>query len=517
MIAETSRPLPSRIAAQSYAAQIALIAERLAPFGMSLDEGSPTNSRRPALMRSDGSGGPVIVTRVDLPSEFDQRGRPVPPPAIDLICDALVLSDAASGLDLRVLCVPSDAEPGGEIVESARRGADVDIKIALCADDLTLEEAGRRRLRLTVLPASSKRRLAGWLERHPFMYSLAVLGEFSFKHPLFGQILCGGPCGLSGAWQFTCTMGKTFVSKRQIERNFLDRPIFEPVRNHPSPIVRKLWSVWESLLREILWGPIALRKAIVYLARRLPRDWLRDPEGVVRTVIATLFNSLECPKSLRNGACGAPTREGMCGELLKYGVMKPCVFYYRNARDLRGERLASRWRAAAERMDRTRVGIPVVWMMRIAAAVAARRELSMRIYPRVDPQVPGASAIVSAMRGRFDGMTLFGSRAPLPPLIARSQIALLGASPRGEQMLAAVRKTARPGPRRVSERIDALAEILGALAREARAQPAPGDLPAPSNSTYERILVHEIDPETRRRRSREDSPTAAGEPGHVRR
>jgi hypothetical protein len=42
-------------------------------------------------------------------------------------------------------------------------------------------------------------------------------------------------------------------------------------------------------------------------------------------------------------------------------------------------------------------------------------------------------------------------------------------------------------------------------------------LPAPSNSTYERILVHEIDPETRRRRSREDSPTAAGEPGHVRR
>ncbi len=507
---DAPKPLPSRVMARSYAGQVAIVAQRLAPFGLSLDEGSPTNARRPALIQSEVSGGPVIVMTIDLATEIDQRGRAAPPPAIELLCDALGRSAAAEGIDLRVLCVPVDAEAAGATVEDVRREADVEMKIAVYPDDLALEETVRRGLRIRVVSGSARRRLAAWLESHPFMYGLAVLGEFSFKHPLFGQVLCGGPCGLSGAWQFTCTMGKTFVSKRQIERNFFDRTVFEPVRNHPSVIVRRLWSAWESILRQALWGPIVLRGAIVYVARRLPYDWLRESKGVVCTAITTLFNHLECPKSLRNGACGAPTTEGMCGELLKYGVKKPCVFYYRNARDLRGERLASRWVSAAERLRGTRFGIPIACVMRIAAAIVTRRELSARIYPKVDTRVPGASAIVSAMRGRFDGATLFGSRAPLPNLVARSEITLEGASPRGERLLAAVRRATRPRRRRVSERTEALAAILQALSREGMTQPLVRDLPAAASSTYERVLAHEIKSESRH------SVTAADEQRHVR-
>jgi hypothetical protein len=266
-----------------------------------------------------------------------------------------------------------------------------------------------------------------------------------------------------------------------------------------------LWSAWESILRQAMWGPIVLRRAVVVVARRVPSDWLRNSKGVLRTAITAFFNHLECPKSLRNGACGALTVEGTCGELLKYGIRKPCVFHYRNTRDFRGERLASRWTASAERLEASRFGIPIAFLMRLAAAVVARRNLSSRIYPRVDTHVPGASAIVSAMRGRFDGATIFGSRAPLPRLVARSQIAFAGISQRGERLLAAVRPAVLPLRRRMSERTETLAAILKALSQAEITQSLARDAPLAAGSTYERVLAHEIESEPHR------SVTAAGQ------
>lgn len=201
---------------------------------------------------------------------------------------------------------------------------------------------------------------------------------------------------------------------------------------------------------------------------------------------------LECPKSVRNGACGATTAEGLCGELLRSGIRKPCVFHYRNARDLAGERLARRLIAAAARLRTRRWGSPPASALEIMAAIVNRRSSSTRIYPQVDTRVPGASAIVNAMRGRFEGMTLFGTRAPLPRSVARSEIGVFGLSSRGRIVLSGARRTMGRLPRRVSESAAALALILSALAREGRARARGDDAQAAGNSTYERVLDYEM-------------------------
>ncbi len=348
----TPKPLPSRIASRNYASQVALVADRLAPFGLSVPEGTPTNTRRAVLIQGEPRGEPVVLVKIELDGEASPNGHFCLTPAIALLSDALGQSGGVSGIDLRVLCVPRDGEKAGFSAQSAARTADLEMNLSLCDQDLQPEQSHRRRLRIRLAPRPGKRRFAEWIERHPFIYSFAVFGEFSFKHPLFGQVLCGGPCGISGAWQFTCTMSKTFVSRRQIERNFFDRRVFDPVRNHPNRLLRSAWLAWERTLRQLLRGPIALRKGIVYVARHLPSGWFREPEGFFRTAVVTLFNHLECPKSLRNGACGAPTVEGLCGELMKSGIRKTCVFYYRNVRDIRGGRLSTRLLGAAGRLRR---------------------------------------------------------------------------------------------------------------------------------------------------------------------
>src|SRR5215469_9431704 len=98
MMPDVPKPLPSILFARSHARQVAVVAESLAPFGLSLDEGSPTNVRRPALIQSATQGAPVIVMTLHLASEIDQPRHAGPPPAIELLCDALNRSGAADGI-----------------------------------------------------------------------------------------------------------------------------------------------------------------------------------------------------------------------------------------------------------------------------------------------------------------------------------------------------------------------------------------------------------------------------------
>jgi hypothetical protein len=489
MNTEAGKPIASMVTARQYSRRIAAVADLLAPFDLNVVEGTPTNVRRVVLIESDADLGPIVLVRVELDSDGDEKA----PPAVQLLAGALAAGMGGRGIDLRVLCVPQDWNTMPPGIQGAVREADVALALAVHPGDLNPRESDRRRLRVRIIPRPRKRHFAEWLERHPFLYSLAVLGEFCVKHPLFGQVLCGGPCGISGAWQFTCTMGKTFVPKSQIEQNFLARPVFEPVRKSERVAVRSLWRVWEWILRQALWPAIGLRKAIVYIASHLPRRWFHEANGIFRTTLATVFNHLECPKSLRNGACGAPTREGLCGELLKYGVVKPCIFHYRNTRDMAGQRFASRLLSRAERWRNSggRLGGWGATVLETAAAIVNRRPLSMHVYPQVDTGVAGASAVVSAMRGRFKGVTVFGAVEALPPAIARSHITVSALSDRGERMLLKIRKVVRGLPSHVGGRVTALAAILDALAQEELGAAAEAGSLEAQGTTYERVLAHE--------------------------
>jgi hypothetical protein len=234
-----------------------------------------------------------------------------------------------------------------------------------------------------------------------------------------------------------------------------------------------------------LWPPILLRRCVVGVASRLPTRWFTEAKGAVRTTATLVWNHLECPKSIRNGACGAPTATGLCGELTKYGVRKPCVFVARNARDRRGAELAARLTARAKRLR----GSAFAWMLELAAAVVDRRALSLRIVPGVDERVPGASAIVSALAGRFPGATLVGSRVRLPASAARSRITLDARTARGAAPVRAALSRLAGSGRSVRDRVRTLETILEALAaaNDERAAPiAVGE----GSSTYERMLTH---------------------------
>jgi len=487
-----AKPLPSAVAAKEYVRQMLAVAARLAPFELTLAEGTPTSLRRPAVIQREPAQGPVVLLRVELDGAVDADGQPVIPAAIDTLASALASTDASAGIDLRVLCTPSGSETGSASIARNLRSADLELKLDISSDDIAPGEEARRRLHVEVTPKPGRTRFALWLESHPFLYSLAVLAEFSFKHPLFGQILCGGPCGISGAWQFTCTMGKTFFSKRQIEENFLRRPVFEAIRNDPRSYVRAIWRGWEAGLRGALWPVIWLRKLITAVAARLPRAWFTEAKGVARTMATLFVNHLECPKSIRNGACGAPTDQGLCGELQKYGISKPCVFYYRNSRDLAGIRLAARLEARAQGLGGRAWPLPwVAALLQTIAAIVDRRQLSTRVYERVNLDVPGASAIVNAMAGRFKGLTMVGAPGYLPPHFTRSEIKLLGRSARGEALLIRARARLRNLPHTVNARAAALATILKVLEDQSRGWHTASGQEAFAGSTYERVLVHQ--------------------------
>ncbi|MGH7932780.1 MAG: hypothetical protein ACREQN_06365 [Candidatus Binataceae bacterium] len=517
MNSHTPKPLPSRVAARNYSSQVAPIARHLAAFGLSVAEGTPTNTRRIVLIHGESHGEPVLLVRTALDGEPDADGHPRLTPAMRLFAAALARRGGSSGIDLRVLCAPRDGEEPAAAIDAVVRDADLELRLAIESADLQPEQTRMRKLRIRLTPRPRGRRAAVRLERHPFLYSLAIFREFSFKHPLFGQILCGGSCGVSGAWQFTCTMAKTFVSKRHIERNLFERAVFATVRNHPNSLMTSTWTVWEWTLRRLLWGPIALRKAVVQVAKRLPWNWFSKPGGVLRLTATTLVNHLECPKSLRNGACGAPSPEGLCGELQKYGIRKPCVFHYRNARDLHGERLGLRLTATATRFRASPFGRPIAPLMEIMAAIVSRRPLPMRIYPRVDTRVFGASAIVNAMGGRFKGMTLFGTRALLPNSVARSEIGVIGLSPRGHLVLSEARHTVGRLPHRVSEGVTAVTMILNALAHEGHTPAHAQDVRDAAASSYERVRAYQMNHTPDERPLFRHSGMSIGEPRHGRR
>lgn len=482
---ELSSRLGSALSGAAFGRRIGAVRQALAPFGFAPAAGTPTGLRRPVLLERAGTRTPQVLVVSELAPDY--RPRPTLPDDLQTLAGALAVAEGYPLLDLRLLCQPQGWEPNSQTITQARAQADLEISLHLAPEDL-LEPA--RRLALEFDEGLRRRRFAHFLERHPFWYSLAVLGEFSFKHPFFGQVLCGGPCGISGAWQFTCTMGKSFVGKGQLEANFFGREIFHPLRTHRNPAVRGLWRAWEWQLKAALWIPILARRAIVALARRFPAAWFGRAHGAPRAVLTRLFNHLECPKSLRNGACGAPTEAGQCGELLKYGITKTCVFYYRNYRDRSGYRWARRLTARAARLR-------PAWLAKIAgtpagilAAVADRAPLSARIYPPVDTDLPGASAIVSAMAGRFEGATLFGSAHWLPPLVARSRLTLTARSAEGRRALAAVRsKLSRRNY--VGARVQVLAQIMEALEGVTRVSGA-GE-PVAQESTYERVLAGQVD------------------------
>ncbi|MGH7906293.1 MAG: hypothetical protein ACREP6_06665, partial [Candidatus Binataceae bacterium] len=483
--------------ARGYGGELVEIADRLAPFGLALPDGTPTNLRLPALMHNETGGGLSVLTRFELDSSNHGTGGKIPL-ELEALADAIQSSGGSDGLDLRVLCVPAGWERNSHLIRANLRNADCEIHI-----DLRRGGQGARRMNVQVGREPLSVRAARRLEHHPFLYSLAVIGEFWLKHPLFGQILCGGPCGISGAWQFTCTMGKTFTSKRQIERNLLDRPIFaiargEAARSRPR---QALWAGWEAAMRAMLWPPIIVRRAIVAIASRIPAQWFLHASGPMQALATRLFNHLECPKSLRNGACGAPTGEGLCGELLKYGVSKPCVFCYRNARDKRGERRAAelcerarRWRAGYPRW----FGAPIAAGLEIRAALADRRQLSTRVYPRVDTMAHGASAIVSAMTRRFKGAVVFGNPDLLPPAVAHPEITLEAHSELSRRMLPEVRRRVRAVPPLFENRGRILAAMLAAMASEASRLLPASSAGGHEESTYERMFISQVKPPTHR-------------------
>src|SRR5579875_1568814 len=324
---EVGARLGSALHAEAFSHQLGVVRHALMPFGFAPAAGTPSGLRRPVLLERAVTRTPQLLMVSELASDF--RPHPTLPDDIQTLAQALAVAEGYPLLDLRLLCQPQGWEPNSQAIAQARAQADLEINLHLAPEDL-LEP--QRPLAIVFDEGARRHRFARLLERHPFWYSLAVLGEFSFKHPFFGQVLCGGPCGISGAWQFTCTMGKTFFSKRQIEENFLRRPVFEAIRTDPRSYVRAIWRGWEAGLRGALWPVIWLRKLITAVAARLPRAWFTEAKGVARTMATLFVNHLECPKSIRNGACGAPTDQGLCGELQKYGISKPCVFYYRNSR-----------------------------------------------------------------------------------------------------------------------------------------------------------------------------------------
>jgi|GEM_PF-7004844 hypothetical protein len=495
---ELSPRLGSALSGEAFTRRIGAVRHALAHFGFAPAAGTPSGLRRPVLLERAGIRTPRVLVVSELATDF--RPHPSVPDDLQTLAEALALAEGYPLLNLRLLCQPQGWERNSQTIAQARGQADLEINLHLAPEDL-LEP--QRRLAIEFDEDAPRRRFARLLERHPFWYSLAVLGEFSFKHPVFGQVLCGGPCGISGAWQFTCTMGKSFVGKSQLEANFFDREIFRPLRTHHSPVVRGLWRGWEWALKQVLWLPILTRRAIVGLARRFPATWFGRAHGTLRAVLTRLFNHLECPKSVRNGACGAPTETGQCGELLKYGITKTCVFYYRNCRDRSGYRWAGRI------VDRAAKLRPA-WLARLArtpaailAAIADRAPLSARIYPPVDTDLPGASAIVGAMAGRFEGATLFGSAHWLPPLIARSRLILSARSPEGRRAIAAIRSKLSSHNCQVGMRVQVLSQILAALEGVTRIGATAESLT--EESTYERVLARQVDSAPNSHYHREDN------------
>ncbi|HUY18582.1 MAG TPA: SAM-dependent methyltransferase [Candidatus Binataceae bacterium] len=489
-------------AGRRYGSELVEIADRLAPYGLSLPDGTPTDQLAPALISSATDGAPSVLTRIELNS--DREAPATLPPAAEMLTEALASAGGVRDLGLEVLCVPTGWDRNSAVIRSSFERADCELKIALRDKNATAANGRPSRLAVRLRREPWKMRLAAFIERHPMLYGLVNLGEFWIKHPLFGQILCGGPCGVSGAWQFSCTMAKTFTTKRQIERNLLERPIFVEARAAAaagSALHRELWKFWEAAMRAMLWPPILLRRAIVAVAGSLPSAWFLDARNRWQLLATRIFNHLECPKSLRNGACGAPSTQGLCGELMKYGISKPCVFCYRNSRDRFGQRRAAELMARAERWRRERTG----WIgalgastLQAWAAFVDRRPLSLRTYPAVDSTVPGASAIVSAMRERFDGATIFGNPALLPTALNHAAITVQARTPVGRRMLPEVRRYLGGLKPRLDNRSQVLTMILRALGEAAARMRPPDQANIREETTYERMFMSQIDASTRR-------------------
>jgi hypothetical protein len=123
----------------------------------------------------------------------------------------------------------------------------------------------------------------------------------------------------------------------------------------------------------------------------------------------------------------------------------------------------------------------------LAAAVVDRRSLSLTIYPPVDGAVPGASAVVNAMAGRFPGATLFGSPGTLPRCIPRSAIRIRATSPGGRECLAEVERAMRLRAPRVGDVPQILARFFDLIAERPDAG-ARAAAEGASSSTYERML-----------------------------
>lgn len=488
-------------AGRRYGSELIEVADRLAPYGLSLPDGTPTDQLTPALIRSAADGAPSVLTRIEL--DGDRETPATLPPAAEMLTEALAHAGGVHDLGLEVLCVPSGWERNSAVIRSSFERADCELKIAL--RDASAREVNGRSARLAVRVRREplKLRAAGFIERHPMLYGFANLGEFWIKHPLFGQVLCGGPCGISGAWQFTCTMGKTFTSKRQIERNLLERPIFAQARaaaTAGSALHRRFWKLWEAAMRAMLWPPILLRRAIVAIAGSFPTTWFLNARSRWQLLATRVFNHLECPKSLRNGACGAPSTEGLCGELMKYGISKPCVFCYRNSRDHLGQRRAAELAATAVRSRRAPgwLGELGASAMLTWAAFLDRRPLSLRVYPAVDATVPGASAIVSAMRERFDGATIFGNPALLPAALKRAEITVQARTPVGRRMLPEVRRHLSGLKPRLDNRSQVLTMILRALSEAGARMRPPDKANIQDETTYERMFMSQVDASSRR-------------------
>ena len=488
-------------AGRRYGSELVAIADRLAPYGLSLPDGTPTDQLTPALIRGAADGAPSVLTRIELDGDGEAPGTI--PPAAEMLGEALARAGGVHDLDLEVLCLPSGWERNSAVIRTSIERADCELKIAL-RDQVGAEPAERPpRLAVRLRRESWKARVAAFVERHPVLYGLVNLGEFWIKHPLFGQILCGGPCGISGAWQFTCTMGKTFTSKRQIDQNLLERPIFAEARAAAaagSALHRRLWHIFETVMRAMLWPPILLRRAIVAIASSFPSQWFLNAQSRWQLLATRIFNHLECPKSLRNGACGAPSPQGLCGELMQYGISKPCVFCYRNARDRFGQRRAAelvaraaRWRGAGW-IGELGASALLTW-----AAFVDRRPLSVQAYPRVDTTVPGASAIVSAMRDRFHGTTIFGNAALLPAALGRAEITVQARTPVGRQMLPEVRRRLSGLAHAPEDRSQVLSTILRALGEAAARIHPPNGATISEETTYERMFMSQIDASSRRR------------------
>jgi 5,10-methylenetetrahydrofolate reductase len=463
------------------------VADRLAPFGPSLPDGTPTTIRLPAVLHSAVREGPTVIARLDLPAKDNSDRLPL---EFDTLTGALDRYSFKGPLDLRILCVPTGWENNSAIVRSTLAEADCELRMGLHERDC---EDGSRPLRVNIHGEPLRARFARAIERHSVLYGCAVLLEFWIKHPLFGQVLCGGPCGVSGAWQFTCTMGKTFVSREQIESNLLNRPIFLNTRRRVAdlPVRRWLWSKWERTMAAMLWPPIAVRRGIVAVASAIPARWFLQAQNGFQAIATRIFNHLECPKSLRNGACGAPSAEGTCGELMKFGIIKPCVFCYRNARDQRGKQRAEKLLRVAARLRSYRLGWMAA-MLELGASFADRRPLSIKRYPRVDPTVPGASAVVNALARRYDGAKILGNLDFLPASFARSRIELEVRSEAARGIVPAIRRRLHKVAPVFLNRSVVVAAMLETLSEIAGRVHTSAEEPKAADTTYERMFMAQV-------------------------